>query len=207
MAETLQDLPLFPLGTVLFPDGLLPLRVFEARYLDMTRECLREAKPFGVCLIREGAEVAQAGVDVVPETVGCLAEIIDCDMQHLGVLLLRTRGTHRFHLNAWRTGADGLLRGDGKLVPADPPVDDPADLHCLPPCAAVLRRIVETLGERDTNLPFLEPFHFDDPCWVGNRLAEVLPLPLGARQKLMALEHAGARLRLVHQFMEKHQLL
>ena len=66
----LASLPLFPLNTVLFPGGLLPLRVFEARYMDMTRECLKAEQPFGVCLIKDGKEV---GTPANPEPVGTLA--------------------------------------------------------------------------------------------------------------------------------------
>ena len=92
---------------MLFPGGVLPLRVFEARYMDMTRDCIRDNKPFGVCLIREGREV---GAPAVPEPVGCLARIAEWDMQQLGVMTLRTVGTERFRLLSTRSGA---LRGPG----------------------------------------------------------------------------------------------
>jgi Lon protease-like protein len=145
----LADLPLFPLHTVLFPGGLLPLKIFEARYLDMARECLREKTPFGVCLLKSGHEVASPGDPSVPETIGCLAEI-----------------------------------------------------------AEVLERIIDTIREREPqNLPFVEPFLFDDPTWVSNRLAEILPIPMRARQKLMELMDAGARIDVVHHYMQHHQLL
>ena len=78
-----SSLPIFPLGTVLFPGGALPLKGFEARYIDMTRECMKSGMPFGICLIKEGAEV---GSPAVPHTIGCLATITDWDMQQLGVL-------------------------------------------------------------------------------------------------------------------------
>ena len=83
------DIPLFPLNAVLFPGGRLPLRVFEARYMDMTRDCLRDEQPFGVCLIKQGKEVGEVAV---PEDIGCLAHIAECDMQQLGVLTLRAGG-------------------------------------------------------------------------------------------------------------------
>ena len=90
--STLSGLPIFPLNTVLFPDGLLPLRVFETRYMDMTRERMKSSLPFGVCLIKDGNEV---GTPAVPEPTGCLARIIDWDMQQLGMLHLQTRGGQR----------------------------------------------------------------------------------------------------------------
>ena len=98
--------PIFPLNTVLFPGGLLPLRVFEARYMDMTRECLKRNEPFGVCLIRQGSEV---GAPAVPEGVGCLAKIQECDMQQQGILNLKTRGSQRFRILERQTSTQGLI--------------------------------------------------------------------------------------------------
>src|SRR5688572_2943404 len=95
MLATDSWLPLFPLKTVLFPDGILPLKVFEARYIDMVRECMKNNVPFGVVLIRSGQEV---GAAAVPEEVGCLAHITGWDMQNPGVMMLRTLGGDRFRI-------------------------------------------------------------------------------------------------------------
>jgi Lon protease-like protein len=208
MASVIADLPLFPLHTVLFPDGLLPLKIFEARYLDMARECLREERPFGVCLLKSGDEVADPERPSIPEGVGCLAQIIGCDVQQFGMLLIRARGTQRFRLLSHRTEPNGLLCGMAEPIPADLPPDGLAHLAKLAACADVLERIIATIGERDPgNLPFLEPFLLSEPAWVSNRLAEILPIPIRARQKLMELEDAVARLDIVHHYMEQHQLL
>src|SRR5579872_3791693 len=85
----LAELPLFPLHTVLFPGGHLPLKIFEARYLDMARACLREGTPFGVCLLKSGNEIASPGAPSVPESIGCLAEITQCDVDTFGMLLVQ----------------------------------------------------------------------------------------------------------------------
>jgi uncharacterized protein len=208
LSDAIADLPLFPLHTVLFPGGLLPLKVFEARYQDMTRECLRDAAPFGVCLLKSGSEVAQPDEPAVPEMTGCLAEIIDCDVQEYGLMHIRARGTRRFRLLSHRTEPDGLLRGAAELLPEDSPLEGDANLAKFGACAEVLERIVATLSERDPdNLPFIEPFAFDDPTWVSNRLAEVLPISPRARQKLMEVLDAGARIDVVHHYMLQHQLL
>src|SRR5258705_6830326 len=98
MPETPREIFLFPLGTVLFPDGMLPLKVFEQRYIEMTKACLRDEAPFGVCLIREGREV---GAAALPETVGCLATIAQWDMQ-LGLFHILARGGQRFRLRQTR---------------------------------------------------------------------------------------------------------
>ncbi|MGF6443144.1 LON peptidase substrate-binding domain-containing protein [Paraburkholderia youngii] len=202
------DLPLFPLHTVLFPDGLLPLKIFEARYLDMARDCLREKTPFGVCMLKSGAEVAREEEPSVPETIGCLAEIDECDVEAFGMLLIRARGTKRFRLLSHRVEASGLLVGMAEPLADDLPLEGNELLAKFGACSEVLERIIATIRERDPDsLPFAEPFRLDDPSWVSNRLAEVLPIALRARQKLMELTDAGARIDVVHHYMQQHQLL
>ncbi len=206
--SVLADVPLFPLHTVLFPDGLLPLKIFEARYLDMARDCLREKTPFGVCLLKSGGEVALPDEPSVPEHVGCLAEIDECDVETFGMLLIRARGTRRFRLLSHRVEASGLLVGMAEPLPDDMPLEGNQHLAKFGACAEVLERIIETIRERDPDsLPFAEPFKLEDPTWVSNRLSEVLPIALRARQKLMELTDAGARIDVVHHYMQQHQLL
>jgi uncharacterized protein len=207
-SAVLADVPLFPLHTVLFPDGLLPLKIFEARYLDMARDCLREKTPFGVCMLKSGGEVAQPDEPSVPESIGCLAEIEDCDVETFGMLLIRARGTRRFRLLSHRVEPSGLLVGMAEPLPDDIPLEGNEQLAKFGACAEVLERIIATIRERDPDsLPFAEPFRLDDPAWVSNRLSEVLPIALRARQKLMELTDAGARIDVVHHYMQQHQLL
>jgi Lon protease-like protein len=206
--SVLADVPLFPLHTVLFPGGLLPLKIFEARYLDMARDCLREKTPFGVCLLKSGGEVALPDEPSVPEHVGCLAEIDECDVETFGMLLIRARGTRRFRLLSHRVEASGLLVGMAEPLPDDMPLEGNQHLAKFGACAEVLERIIATIRERDPDsLPFAEPFKLEDPTWVSNRLSEVLPIALKARQKLMELTDAGARIDVVHHYMQQHQLL
>ncbi|MEW6342261.1 MAG: LON peptidase substrate-binding domain-containing protein [Paraburkholderia sp.] len=206
--SVLADVPLFPLHTVLFPDGLLPLKIFEARYLDMARGCLREKTPFGVCLLKSGGEVAQPDEPSVPENIGCLAEIGECDVETFGMLLIRARGTRRFKLLSHRVEPSGLLVGMAEPLSDDVPLEGNEQLAKFGACAEVLERIIATIRERDPDsLPFAEPFKLDDPTWVSNRLSEVLPIALKARQKLMELQDAGARIDVVHHYMQQHQLL
>ncbi|MEM5434801.1 LON peptidase substrate-binding domain-containing protein [Paraburkholderia diazotrophica] len=206
--SVLADVPLFPLHTVLFPDGLLPLKIFEARYLDMARDCLRDKTPFGVCLLKSGAEVAQPNEPSVPEAIGCLAEIDVCDVDEFGMLLIRARGTERFRLLSHRVESSGLLVGMAEPIGGDLPLEGTGHMEKFGACAEVLERIIATIRERDPeSLPFIEPFRLDDPTWVSNRLSEVLPIALKARQKLMELQDAGARIDVVHHYMQQHQLL
>ena len=174
----MTDLPLFPLGTVLFPGGLLPLRVFEQRYLEMAKDCLRESAPFGVCLIREGAEV---GAPALPESVGCLASILHWDMQQLGLLQIVALGGQRFRILERRLQADGLARAHVELLPEEADAEVPQGLGT---CAELLRRVAAEHGER----LFAAPYRFDSCAWVSARLAEILPLPGQTKQQLLELD-------------------
>lgn len=206
-SATLDALPLFPLNTVLFPDGRLPLRVFEKRYVDMVRNCMRDGEPFGVCLLSSGEEVARAGHEAVPEEIGCLAHIVDCNMEQLGVLLIETRGRQRFRVLSHATRDDGLLVAQAELLP-----DDVIDckLELLSECLDALRRIVASVHSEQpdkSRLPFAEPYLWDNPTWVANRLCELLPVPLKAKQMLMALPDAGMRIEIVHRYMRQHHIV
>lgn len=208
MAEASDWLPLFPLNTVLFPDGILPLRVFEARYTDMVRDCMKDNKPFGVVLIRSGSEV---GIAAEPEDVGCLAHIVDWDMQDLGVLLLRTVGGRRFRIIELRTLPDQRIEARIELIADDEHVAVDQRLRA---CAASLQRIIDSInakGEAEQGADFVSPFarpaRLDDAGWVANRWSEILPIPMKARQKLLELEDASARLAVIHEFLDEHRLL
>ena len=189
---SLLTIPIFPLNAVLFPGGLLPLRVFEARYMDMTRDCLKRDAPFGVCLIREGSEV---GAPAVAEKIGCLAKILEWDMQQQGILNIKTRGGQRFRILEQRTGAQGLITADVELIPPEASVAVPAEFAA---CARLLEMIVSDQGK----LIFAEPHAFDDASWVGCRLAEILPVPLIAKQRLLELTDSLARLSILQRFLE-----
>ena len=191
-----DDIPLFPLGTVLFPGGLLPLRIFETRYMDMAKACLRDGTPFGVCLIRAGREV---GSPAEPEPVGCLARIVDWDMQQLGLLLVTAVGDERFRILEHRVEASGLARVRIERLPAD------ADSPIPPELAACPRLLERVIAEHGTGT-FAEPHRLDSASWVGCRLAEILPVPITARQKMMELDDALARLGILHKVLVQHRL-
>lgn len=186
-----QDIPLFPLQTVLFPGGRLPLRIFEQRYMEMAKACLRDGSPFGVCLIREGAEV---GEPAVPEEVGCLARICAWDMPQLGVLQVLARGERRFRILERRLQADGLARARVDLLGAevDAPLDADTDL-----CARVLRRAIDTAGEQLVE----PPLHYASAVWVSARLAELLPLSPASKQRLLEMDQARDRIEILRRLI------
>ena len=191
------EFALFPLQSVLFPGGLLGLKVFEARYLDLMSDCLRSAKPFGVVALRRGNEARISGETVDLEHVGTLAEIIDVDSAQPGILQLRCRGTQRFTLTAPRQQADGLWLADTSLLPDDDAVAPPADMQET--VRGLATAIMSLKGQGAE--PFLEPHDFGSASWVSNRWCEILPISLPAKQKLMELPDALVRLELVDDFL------
>jgi Lon protease-like protein len=192
-----ESVPLFPLQTVLFPGSLLPLRIFEARYMDMAKECLKASSPFGVCLIREGGEV---GHPAVPEPVGCLARIAECDMEELGILKVRAEGLERFRLLSSEVKRDGLIVGEIERLDAEA---DAPSAPGLAECSEFLRKVIAGIGEQR----FAAPLAYADATWVGFRLAEILPLRNDVRQKLLELTDATLRLAVLHQFLKKQKLI
>lgn len=217
-AETVTRIALFPLSVVLFPRGVLPLRVFEARYMDMVRDCMRDGTSFGVCLITD----SRVDTDLAPATaeVGCLTRITAWDMQQLGLLQIRTVGGERFRLIASEAQPNGLLIGEIDLIGDDD--DQPVSAE-RQPCVDLLTRIIEDtsaqLAEKrrtgeaaDSSSvlaqpPFEQPYRMESSSWVSNRLCEVLPVPLKAKQKLMELTDAATRLEIVHTYLKQHSVL
>lgn len=180
--DTAREVSIFPLNTVLFPDGLLPLRVFEQRYIEMTKACLRDDRPFGVCLIREGGEVGQAAV---PEPVGCLARIVNWEMPQLGVFQLLARGAERFRIRDMQVQPNQLI-----VASVEAMAPDTGRERVDPECDNLLRVIIEKAGAER----FPAPLRLDDAAWVGYRLAEVLPIDTATRQGLLELTDAQQRL-------------
>ena len=191
------ELPLFPLRTVLYPDGLLELRIFETRYLDMMSSCMRTERPFGVVALRAGREVKAADAPVSLHDAGTLVELIEVDSAQSGILLVRARGTRRFLLEAPAQRASGLWVGTATERPDDPVVA-PGPSHAR--IVKSLADAVATMADHDAK-PFLEPYRFDDAGWVANRWCEMLPLPLEAKQRLLLLDDPLGRLELVDMFM------
>ncbi len=191
--EPLQiDIPLFALGSILFPEGQMNLRVFEQRYMDMAKSCMKNAAPFGVVLIANGEEVnSRNGIATTVEHVGTLATISDWDMQQLGVLQLTVTGGNRFRIITQRTLESGLLVGTVSLINADSNQEHVA----LAACANLLQKILTQLGK----VPNQQ--QLQDAMWVSFRLTEILPLNMTVKQKMLELTDAGMRLDILHKFL------
>jgi Lon protease-like protein len=172
---------------------VLPLKVFEQRYIDMTKACLRDELPFGVCLIREGREV---GAAAVPEAVGCLATIEQWDMPQLGVFHLVARGGNRFRIRDMKVAPNHLVSAT-----VDPfEAEGAGEVDGL--CREVLQAVIDKVGAER----FPSPLRLDDAAWVGYRLAEILPLDMRVKQELLELTDADARLARLRTLLEKQGL-
>ena len=180
------EIPVFPLNTVLFPGGSLPLRIFETRYLDMVSRCLKEGQSFGVCLIREGEETGPAKV----HGVGTAADIGDWSRGEDGLLHILVRGGRRFRLAGMHIQEDGLNLGEVEWLPdeAASPMPD-AQRHL----GELLRQIYQQLRFEGGGLEG----EFTDARWVGYRLAELLPISLPQRQYLLEISDAVKRLEIL----------
>lgn len=190
------ELAIFPLETVLFPEGVLTLRVFEARYLDLVSRCLREQQAFGAICLRQGSEV-RGDEPVLLESTGVLARIEEVDAEQAGVLRVRCLGEQRFEIDEPVQQADGLWSARAWLI------DDDAVLAPPEAMVATVRALANAIGalERKGGSPFPQPYRFDDAGWIANRWCELLPISLAAKQKLMALEDPQMRLRLVDEYL------
>ncbi len=216
---SLQSLPLFPLGSVLFPGGLLPLRIFEVRYLDMIGKCHKHGAPFGVVSLIEGSEVrkpataskgAPAGqpsgdgfaVEVF-NAVGTLALITEFSAPHPGLMMVRCTGQQRFTITRHEKLKHGLWVADVQCVPDDQSIAIPDDLK---PAANALGGVIKALQLRAMpadEMPMLPPYQLEDCAWVANRWCELLPMPPDVKQRLMALDNPLVRLELVSDMLAR----
>ena len=186
-----MKVPLFPLSTVLFPGGPLPLRIFEARYVDMIGRCMKEDEPFGVLLIREGGEVG----DATTYEVGTLARIIDWYQGSDGLLGVTARGEQRFRLISSHREADGLNVGEIEILPEEADVPLPEEYR---PMATILAGVLDDLGRLYEDLER----RLDDAGWVTNRFVEILPIDLEEKQLCLEQSDPAERLRLVQEVLK-----
>ena len=187
--------PLFPLQTVLYPGGPLPLRIFEQRYLDMISRCLKNDEAFGVVLIRTGNEIGPAEV----YEIGTLAEITDWYQGSDGLLGVTATGRERFRVLASERQADGLLVAEGEFLPPEPAQALPPDFA---PMAHILAGVLDDLGRLYEDLDK----HYDDAGWVGYRFAEILPITTDQKQACLEMDDPIARLETIRAVLDSVRL-
>lgn len=211
---TLDQLPLFPLQTVLFPGGWMPLRIFEVRYLDMIGRCHKAGAPFGVVALSEGSEVRRADPNAAPSgdgfaheafyPVGTLAHIEQLERPQPGLMVIHCRGSQGFDVRASRQLPHGLWTADVTLRPPETVAPIPEDLHST---RDALERLLNNLMEREpearNELPLQAPYRWDDSGWVANRWLELLPVQTELKQRLMTLDSPVLRLELVSDLLDR----
>ena len=212
-ALTLFSLPLFPLGSVLYPGGLLHLRIFEVRYLDMIGRCHKTGAPFGVVALTEGSEVrkpetkAPTGDGFAHEEfskVGTLAIITEFSVPQPGLMVICSEGTRRFEISQREKLKHGLWIANVTYLEDDQSVKIPDDLQGT---ADALGKLIRTLQDRGDvsaeQMPLLAPYRLDDCGWVANRWCELLPMPPELKQRLMELDNPLLRLELISDILER----
>lgn len=189
--DTLR-MPIFPLGLVLFPGALLPLKIFEQRYLSMTKACVRDDTVFGVCCIRHGQEV---GTPAEHEQIGCSARIVEWDMPHPNLFHLLCKGERVFRVSDLHVESSGLIVGTVQWLTSDSGAIDPDNFAV---CRNALERVAKQIGET----LFAGPAQFDDPEWVSYRLSELLPIDWQRKQTLLEQRSTAQRLAAICRMLQ-----
>jgi Lon protease-like protein len=200
-----RKIPLFPLGTVLFPDGVIALKIFEARYLDMIKQCLREKTEFGVVSIIKNSDATEQDISLSFSKIGTLAQIEDFDPVQPALYMTNSFGTQRFKLFSSKQEANGLWIGEVELLDKDPLIPIPLEHQGV---AKLLDEILSVIQSEDLlgDAPFKKPFKTDDCGWVSNRLAELLPISLIQKNHLLAQTNPRIRLDLISEIIEDDDL-
>lgn len=203
----MSAIPLFPLHTVLYPDGYLPLQIFEVRYLDMVKRCIEHKEDFGVVALVQGEEVRKPDQHETLCAVGTMAHIGEWTAVMPGLMQLRCSGRQRFRIISAEQLKHGLWMADVSPIDDDMAVPIPSDQQDV---ADSLGMLIQTLQERGIpagQMPMQAPYRLQEAGWVANRWCELLRLPLAQKQLLLAQENPILRLELVQDVMVEHGLL
>jgi len=200
-------LPLFPISSVVFPDGLLTLKIFEARYLDMVRACMRNNTDFGVVTLYPESQLnLQAKDHLTPKfpfaTIGTTFKIEDADVSCLGLINISCRGKHKFEIKSTRQQSDGLWLAEVEEI-SEVNIQIPDDLQTT---RKHLQKIISSLSDQDMTelkLSIAKPYKLQDCAWVANRWCEILNIPLVQKQRMLELESPLIRLELIQDMLSK----
>lgn len=200
-------MPLFPLTTVLYPQGVLNLQIFEVRYLDLMKKCLRDGTPFGVVSLLDGTEVRRPEEKVQLAKIGTLVKIEQHNFVTPTLMEISTVGTQRFKLQSAAQEKNGLWRGEIQTLPADPVIEIPDHLQGAANALAELIESIDDKGISEEQLPFRKPYRLLDCGWVANRWCELLPLDKPTKLQLLALDNPLLRLELIDDTLQAQGLI
>lgn len=198
-----MNIPLFPLGSTLFPDGQMALKIFEVRYLDMIKACFKAQSPFGVVTLNRGAEIRMPGQEVEFSEIGTLAHILEFEAVQPSLFMIRCQGGQRFKVLDRSLASNGAWSADVELIAEDTLIDVPPELTIT---SQTLARLIESFEEQEippADRPILMPYRLNDCGWIANRWAELLDIPTAQKLHLLAMEHPRLRLDLVQEILEE----
>jgi Lon protease-like protein len=204
---TFASIPLFPLNTALFPDGMLSLQIFEVRYLDMINKCIANGTQFGVVSLTHGSEVRKPGATETIAAVGTMARIAEWEAPMPGLLHVVCNGTTRFNVSASEQLKHGLWMAEVTPIDADQVVNLPAELQNTADALGKLIASLQGEGLPFTQMPVIPPYRLDECGWVANRWSELLPLSTGQKQRLLELDNPVLRLELIQDALGEQGLL
>lgn len=195
-----HTIPLFPLSHGLFPDGMLPLQIFEVRYLDLIKRCYQQQLPFGVAWIQEGSEVTVPGQVPLLHDVGCLAHVREFEQVQPSFFRVVCQGGLRFQLSNVQAGPLGVWQGSVSYLPQDPEVEVPLSLQAH---ADRLGKVIASAQQQGVldRLPIFAPYHLDQCGWLANRYAEALPISTELKLQLLSEPDPLKRLEAVAQYV------
>lgn len=195
-------IPLFPLGSTLFPGGLMPLKIFEPRYLTMTRQAFQSGEPFGMVALQSGSETVVPEQEEVLHKMGVMAHIEAFEEFNPALFLIRVKAGERFHIDSVERQKNGLWMAQVATLAPDAEVDVPAELQSSADKLGALIRSLQEHGVLEHDMPFAKPYRLGDCSWVSNRWSEMLPLESAQKQTLLGQTHPRLRLDLVSEILE-----
>ncbi|MRX10236.1 peptidase S16 [Pseudoduganella sp. FT25W] len=203
----MPSIPLFPLKTILFPDGHLPLQVFEVRYLDLVKRCIAKGEEFGVVSLLDGSEVRVPDQHETLSAAGTMARIIDWTAPLPGLLQISCIGTTRFQVKSAEQLKHGLWMADVDEVAEDMVVPIPSEQQDVANALGALIRSLQKKQISTANMSLAPPYRLDEAGWVANRWCELLRLDLEEKQRLLLQENPVLRLELVQDVLSENGLL
>jgi len=197
-----NTIPLFPLSHGIFPDGMLPLQIFEVRYLDLIKRCYQQQQPFGVAWIKEGSEVQVPGEVPSLYAYGCMAHIRKFEQVQPSFFRVLCQGGLRFQLHDVQAGPYGVWQGSVSYLAQDPEVEVPTNLQSH---ADRLGKVIASAQQQGVidKLPIFQPYHLDQCGWIANRFAEAMQISAETKQKLLCETDPKLRLELVDSLMQE----
>lgn len=200
----IDNIALFPLRSVLFPKGRLPLQIFEQRYIDLITDCMRNDKGFGVCLLKDGEEVVTPGARQQVHRVGTYAKIVDWDQLPNGLLGVTVEGVQKFMVQECDYDKSQVLRATVKFCDVDLIGEEAIEVDNQ---HEVLVDLVEQLVSHPVISKLGMNIAYHDLRELGWRLSELVPLSLERKQALLELQDPKQRIEeieaLLHHMMDE----